>query len=298
MAELRQLRYFVAVARHQHFTRAAEELLLAQPALSQQVRKLERELGVQLFDRGHHSVTLTAAGAALLERAERILGDVDVALDEARSFAGRITGRVRLGAWQSMEVGLPNLLASFRAAYPGVGVAVTEMVSDDMLGGVRNGSLDAAMVVHRPRLAVAELGIEPFITEPFALAVAPTHALARRRRIRLAELAEEPFITHHSGSAVREIILDACAEAGFRPRITLETGEMSAARAYVAAGLGITILPRSSLASAGPPVTVLDIGPPPITRTSVLVWPARRTLAPAAATFVAFTRDHLELLQG
>lgn len=297
MIELRQLRYFVAVARHRHFTRAAEELFLAQPALSQQVRKLERELGVELFDRGHHSVTLTAAGAALLERAERILGDVDVALDEARSFAGQITGRVRLGGWQSMEIGLPNLLASFRAEYPGVDVAVTEMVSDDMLSGVRNGSLDAAMIVHRPRLAVAELEIEPFITEPFALAVAPTHALARRRRVRLTELAEEPFITHHPGSAVREIILDACTEAGFRPRITLETGEMSAARAYVAAGMGITILPRSSLASVGPHVAVLDIGPPPITRTSVLVWPTRRTLGPAAAAFVAFTRDHLELLR-
>jgi DNA-binding transcriptional LysR family regulator len=297
MIELRQLRYFVAVAHHRHFTHAADELFVAQPAVSQQIRKLERDLGVQLFDRAHHSVTLTAAGAALLERAERILDDVDVALDEARSSSGQVAGRIRLGGWQSMHIGLPDLLSAFRARYPGVNVAVTEMVTDDMVAGVRNGTLDAAMVVQRPRLAVGELEVTPFLTEPFALAVAPTHAFARRRRVRLAELAEEPFITHLPGSAVREIVLDACAEAGFRPRIILETGEMSAARAYVAAGLGITILPRSSLASPGPTVTVLDISAPRFTRTSVLIWSSQRTLAPAAAAFIAFTRDHLDLLQ-
>jgi len=296
MVELRQLRYFVAVARHRHFTRAAEELFVAQPALSQQIRKLERELGVQLFDRGHHSVSLTAAGAALFERTERILADIEVSLDEARSFGGQITGKVRLGGWQSMEIGLPDLLAAFRATYPGVDVAVTEMVSDEMLLNVRNGNLDAAMVVHRPRLTLTDLEIQTFITERFAVAVGPDHALARRRRIRLVELAEEPFITHHPGSAVREIILDACSAAGFVPRVTLETGEMSAARAYVAAGLGITILPASSLVSPGPPVTILELGPPALTRTSVLVWPSRRSLGPAAQAFISFATNHLDLL--
>ena len=298
MAELRQLRYFVAVARHRHFTRAAEELFVAQPALSQQIRKLERELGVTLFDRGHHSVTLTAPGAALFARAEAILNEVEVSLDEARSFTGQVTGKVRLGGWQSMEIGLPGLLASFRAAYPGVDVAVSEMVSDEMIVNVRNGTLDAAMIVHRPRLAHSDLEVEPFITERFAVAVGPEHALARRRRIRLDELAEEPFITHHPGSAVRELILEACSAAGFSPRVTLETGEMSAARAYVAAGLGITILPVSSLRSPGPSVTILDLGPPALTRTSVLIWPARRSLGPAAQAFISFTRDHVDLLAG
>jgi DNA-binding transcriptional LysR family regulator len=185
----------------------------------------------------------------LLRGAGRTLGELETTVDEVRSDAGQLTGRVRLGAWQSMEVRLPDLLAAFRHAYPAVDVAVNEIVSDAMLEAVRVGTLEAAMVVQREHVPITGLASRPFITEPYALAVAGTHALAQRRAVRLDELAEEPFVLHRPGSAVRDQILRACGEAGFRPRIALETGEMSAARAFVAAGLGITILPRSSLAA-------------------------------------------------
>jgi DNA-binding transcriptional LysR family regulator len=295
MIESRQLRYFVAVARRLHFTRAAEDLLIAQPALSQAIRQLERELGVALFDRTTRGVTLTSAGEVLLRGAERTLRELEVTVAEVRSFTGQVTGRVRLGAWQSMEVRLPDLLAAFRDAHPAVDVAINEIVSDAMLDAVRAGSLDVAMVVQRDHVSMAGLTSQPFITEPYEAAVSATHALAQRTSVRLEELAEEPFVMHRPGSAVRDAILRACADAGFRPRIALETGEMSAARAFVAAGLGITILPRSSLRSPGPEVHLVPLRPE-LTRTSILVWPADRQPSTAARTFVEFTRAHTHLL--
>lgn len=297
MAGLRQLRYFVAVAHRLHFTRAAEELLIAQPALSQSIRHLERELDVVLFDRTTRGVALTPAGEVLLRGAERALAEVDRALADVRSYAGIVTGRVRVGAWQSMDVRLPDLLSAFRAAHPAVDVVISEVVSDAMIDGVRTGSLDFAFVVRREQARTSGLGHEEFLTEPYALAVSRSHALARRRRVRLTELVEEPFILHRPGSAVRELILDACAEAGYRPRIALETGEISAARAFVASGLGITILPRSSLLSAGPKVHIIDIGPPNLTRTSDMTWSRTRPLSTAATAFRDFARSHKQLLR-
>ncbi len=295
MVDSRQLRYFAAVAHRLNFTRAAEDLLIAQPALSQAIRQLERELGVMLFERNPRGVALTPPGEVLLRGAQRTLRELEVTVDEVRSFAGQVTGRVRLGAWQSMEVRLPDLLAAFRREYPAVDVAVNELVSDAMLDAVRAGTLDAAMVVQREHVSMTGLASQPFITEPYDLAVAESHALAQRSEVGLGELAEEPFVMHRPGSAVRDQILQACADAGFRPRIALETGEMSAARAFVAAGLGITVLPRSSLASAGPAVRILSLRPR-IQRTSILVWPQKGPRSAAARSFLQFAREHEDLL--
>lgn len=295
MVDARQLRYFLAVARRLHFTQAAEDLLVAQPALSQTIRQLERELGVSLFDRHSRGVTLTAPGEVLLRGAERTLRELEVAVDEVRSYVGQVTGRVRVGAWQSMEVRLPELLAEFRRAHPAVDVVINEIVSDAMLEAVRVGTLDLAMVVDREHANMSGLDRDAFITEPYDLAVARTHSLAQRRSIRLEELAEEPFVMHRPGSAVRDQVLRACSNSGFHPRIALETGEMSAARAFVAAGLGVTILPRSSLLSPGPDVHLVSLRPA-LRRTSVLVWPRTGPRSAAARCFLEFTRANKKLL--
>lgn len=295
MVDSRQLRYFLAVARRLHFTRAAEDLHIAQPALSQAIIQLERELGVTLFERHSRGVSLTTPGQVLERGAERTLRELEVAVDEVRSYVGQVTGRVRLGAWQSMEVRLPDLLAAFRSAYPAVDVAINEIVSDGMLESVRTGTLDLAMVVQRAHVNMSGLECEAFITEPYELAVASTHSLAQRRHVRLSELAAEPFVLHRPGSAVRDQILQACAEAGFAPRIALETGEMSAARAFVAAGLGVTILPRSSLLSPGPVVHLVQLRPT-LHRTSIVVWPRKGHSSAAARSFLDFTLGNKHLL--
>lgn len=295
MVDSRQMRYFLAVARRLHFTRAAEDLHIAQPALSQAIIQLERELGVKLFERHRRGVSLTTPGEVLQRGAERTLRELEVAVDEVRSYVGQVTGRVRLGAWQSMEVRLPDLLAAFRSAYPAVDVAINEIVSDAMLEAVRAGTLDLAMVVQREHVNMSGLDHEAFITEPYDLAVASTHSLAQRRQVRLSELAEEPFVLHRAGSAVRDQILQACGDAGFTPRIALETGEMSAARAFVASGLGVTLLPRSSLLSPGPQVHLVQVKPT-LQRTSTLIWPSKGHSSAAARCFLDFTRSHKHLL--
>lgn len=241
-------------------------------------------------------MALTPPGEVLLRGADRTLRELETTVDEVRGYAGQVTGRVRLGAWQSMEVRLPDLLAAFRHAYPAVDVAVNEIVSDAMLEAVRVGTLDAAMVVQREHVPMTGLASRPFITEPYDLAVGGSHVLAQRRTVRLEELAEEPFVLHRPGSAVRDQILRACAEAGFRPRVALETGEMSAARAFVAAGLGITILPQSSLASPGPEVRSLSLRPT-LRRTSILVWPEKGPGSAAARCFLEFARENGQLLR-
>lgn len=295
MVDSRQLRYFLAVARRLHFTRAAEDLHIAQPALSQTIQQLERDLGVTLFDRHSRGVTLTTPGEVLKRGAERTLRELEVTVDEVRSYVGQVTGRVRVGAWQSMEVRLPDLLAAFRSAYPAVDVAINEIVSDAMLEAVRASTLDLAFVVQREHVNMSGLECEPFITEPYDVAVAATHSLAQRKHIALAELAEEPFVMHRPGSAVRDQLLRACADAGFSPRVALETGEMSAARAFVSAGLGITILPRSSLLSPGPDVHLVHLRPA-LKRTSVIVWPHGGHASTAARCFLDFARANKPLL--
>jgi DNA-binding transcriptional LysR family regulator len=144
MITSRQLEYFRAVARELHFTRAAELLRVAQPALSQQIRKLERQLGVVLFERDHHRVQITAAGAALLGHAERILSDLEAAEQEMLGWAAGVRGRIRLGAARGLGAQLARLLAGFCGAYPAVDVELREETTEEMVADLYAGRLDAA----------------------------------------------------------------------------------------------------------------------------------------------------------
>jgi DNA-binding transcriptional LysR family regulator len=295
MTDLRQLRYFVAVARRLHFTRAAEDLMIAQPAVSQSIRRLEKELAVTLFDRTSRGVALTQAGEVLLRGADRTLRELEIALAEVSSYAGMVSGRVRIGARQSMVVHLPELLAAFSHAHPAVDVSIIEVVSDAMLEDVRAGSLDLAFVVHRDHVNMNGLNAEPFLSEPYQLAVNLGDRLAGRKSVRLEDLAQERFIMHWPGSAVREVTLAACAIAGYRPRIAVETDSNNAARAYVSAGLGVAVMPRSCLHVPGPDIHRLDLRPM-LTRTSALVWSSNGHASSAARAFIDFTLKNKNLL--
>ncbi|MCB0895003.1 MAG: LysR family transcriptional regulator substrate-binding protein [Nocardioidaceae bacterium] len=172
----------------------------------------------------------------------------------------------------------PRLLTAFRSAYPSVDVAINEIVSDGMLETVGTGTPDLAMAVQRVHVNMSGLDCEALITGPYDLAVASTHSLAQRRHVRLSELAEEPFVLHRPGSAVRDQILQACAEAGFAPRIALETREMSAARTSVAAGPQLPGLHRRQQTPAGLTYDSASTGTRAVlaacpTRTSPPRWP-------------------------
>ncbi len=292
--ELRQLRYVVAVARRRHFTAAAADLHVAQPALSQQIRLLERELGVELFDRSGHRVRPTTAGEAFVARAERMLAEAASARAEMAEFAGLARGRVVIGSLPSLaERQLPALLAGFHALYPGIELFLREETTAQLLALARAGEVDAALVhqtaTDRPPV---DITLDTLFTEELVAVVAPGHRLAAHARLPLRALREEPLISSKPGSAIRQTVLDACTAAGFTPHIAFESGGTATVRALAAAGLGVAILPLSDAVAEGPAVAFAPLQPA-LTRTVALAWSAERYRPAAAAAFLSYARDAL-----
>jgi DNA-binding transcriptional LysR family regulator len=241
--ELRHIAGFVAVAEELHFGRAAARLHIAQPPLSQQIRQLERDLGVQLFERTTRSVRLTSAGQAMLEPARAVLADVDIAARAAQAGGRGEVGRVTIGfAGASTHDTVPRLTRAVRARHPGVELVLRgQTYSGEALSMVAEGSLDLGFL----RLPVRRDGVATRVIEREELvaAIASDHPLARHDRVSLVDLAEEPFVSFPGlgGSAVREALVQACLGAGFSPRIVQEAPDSYTILALVAAGVGVTL---------------------------------------------------------
>ncbi|MGW1675883.1 LysR family transcriptional regulator [Saccharopolyspora sp. NPDC002376] len=241
--ELRYLTAFVAVAEELHFGRAAKRLQMAQPPLSQQIRQLERELGVQLFDRNTRSVRLTSAGESFLEPARAVLDDVDTAVRAAKAAGRGEYGRVTVGfAGASSHESLPLLTRAVRAAHPGLDlVMLGQTYANVALAKVADGSLDLGFV----RLPVNQPGVQTRVIEVEELICAlPTdHPLAQQDRIRIEQLADEPFVSFpaNAGSTLRDALVKACVSAGFNPRVVQEAPDSYTILALVAAGVGVTL---------------------------------------------------------
>jgi len=254
--ELRHLRAFAALAEEGHFGRAAERLHIAQPALSQQVKQLEREFGVELVSRTTRRVELTEAGRRFAEHCHTVLGSVDRATTEMAQVASGHAGRVSVGFIGTATYDLLPLAArQVRDALPGVRLDLHgELLSPALLDGLLDGSYD--LVVLRPDgLDRPEIDLRVLRTERLVAVLPDHHPLAGRRRIDLAELAGRPFVMHPSGhrSSMHEHVLAACAAAGFRPPSITEVGETATLVVFVAAGLGVALVPSPvrSLALAG-----------------------------------------------
>jgi LysR family transcriptional activator of glutamate synthase operon len=289
--ELRQLRYFVAVAEHLHFTRAAADLHVAQPALSQQIRRLEDELGLELLARTSRSVALTEAGELLLVRARRVLAELDGAAEDLDALKGLTRGRVVVGAIQSLgPFDLPGLLAAFHASHPGIDILLREDTTQGMLGMLATDELDLAVAAIDPPPS-AEFASALLYEEELVLAVRPGHPLAGRSRLALADLPDEPFVFFRAGSGLRATTERALAAAGIVPRVRFESSELSRVRALVSRGLGVAIMPRSETGRPGPVtprVAAIALGPPALRRRVGLVWRRERRHPPAALAFLRF----------
>jgi len=246
--ELRQLRYFVTVAEQGHFTRAAERLLIAQPAISQQIRRLEADLGERLFDRDRRSVRLTTAGQALLPEARATLAAAERARAAVSSLSGLLTGRLTVGAFEgTSERLLARALGRFRREHPAVEVRVREDYAGELLAAVRRGELDAAITgLPDDRRPPPGLRIDSIAREPLVVAASPGHRLASQPTIPLARLAGEPMVALTPDSTQRAHVERACRAAGFTPDITAETKHLSLLWDLVSEGIGIAVLPRSS----------------------------------------------------
>src|SRR5256714_2272449 len=289
--ELRQLRYVVAVADHLHFTRAAEALHVAQPALSQQVRRLERELGLELFTRTSRRVALTDAGAAVVARARRVLGEVDAIAEDLDAMRGILHGRVELGSMQSLgPFDLPRLLADFHARHPGVDVVLREETTQRMLAMLRADQLDLAVATIDEPLADG-LVTQPLYEEELVLVVSPNHALAARRRLEPAALPTRPVNFFQEGSGLHAATQRVLESARIEPQVRFETNELSRVRALASRGLGVAIMPRSDTEGPGPPGAATAIGPPKLRRSGGRGRRECRRRGPAAEAFLSFVLE-------
>ncbi|MDR3402250.1 MAG: LysR family transcriptional regulator [Chthoniobacter sp.] len=285
--ELYQLQYFLEVARQRNFTRAAARLHLAQAALSEQIRKLEDELGTPLFRRGRRESTLTAAGETLCGHAEALLDRAAAARHAVQELVGLRGGKLVIGAIPSVSAGLlPAAVTAFRQRYPLVELVIAEGTSESVAEGVESGRVEMGIIQHPTPAGPFEE--RALLTESFVIVASSTHPIAHRRSIRLASLAEEPFV-FFKGRA-RDSALAACRAAGFEPRLACESGELETVRALVAAGLGLALLPELAAQRAKPACALVRLSGPKVERQLVVVTRRGHAASPAAAEFETLLR--------
>ena len=289
--ELRHLAYFVAVADYQHFTRAAEALHIAQPSLSQQIRKLEEEIGSTLFERARGQVTLTEAGKHLLPHARALLARAKEAERELAELANLERGRLHIGALPALSASmLPSYLLAYHVRYPGIELDLREVPTITLLRQLEHREVDIALTALPP--AHGYLGSLLLGRELFAIAVAPNHPLAGRASVQPAELRDEPFILWSEGSAVRDLTLRICRAAGFEPKVVIESAYWDTLCSFVAVGMGITIVPEQSLSiAARAQVSVVPLADGGHGRQIGLLW-RRDGYQPATArAFIDLVRE-------
>lgn len=292
--ELRHLRYFVAVAEELHFGRAALRLRVAQPALSQQIQQLERELGVVLLARTRRRVALTEPGRAFLAEARRTLADADHAARAARRAAAGEIGRLRVGYVDlATYLVLPAILRAYRARYPVVSLTLTELHREPLRDALARGDLDVGFFVLRE--SDGAFAATRVAANPLVVALPAGHALARRARVPLAALAEELWVLFPRELKTQyvELVLATCAAAEFVPRVVQEASQLHTLAALVSAGVGVALLPSAAGAPRLGVVFRPLAGPAPVLPLD-LVWRVG-DLSPTAAQFVAVARDTTRL---
>jgi DNA-binding transcriptional LysR family regulator len=288
--ELRQLRYLVALADERHFTRAAEREHIAQPALSQQIRRLEAELGLTLVERTTRRVAMTHAGELLVGRARRVLAEIEAAQAELSSLAGVQAGRLSVGALHTMgPVDLSQLLSAFHRSHPAVELTVREQSSEELAEMLRVDEIDIAFLSVTEHIQSRGLTLQRLVSEELVAVLPSGHELAGRDSVRFAELAGEAFVSFRRGSRLRELLEWGAGEAGFSARIALESNEARRIRSLVSSGLGVAILPRSDASGPGAPVAVAALVEPALTRDVTLAARTKRRLSPAALAFRELT---------
>jgi DNA-binding transcriptional LysR family regulator len=291
--ELRQLEYLVAVAEEANFTRAAERIRVAQPAVSAQIQRLERELGQALLDRTQRRVRLTAAGQAVLPHARAALAavrDIRVAVDDVAQL---VRGSVTIGTVTSHNVDMGRLLADFHADHPAVEITLGTDASDNLIADVRSGKLDVAIASVGPEEVPEGLAVDVVTDEAIEAAVCRNDLLAERSTVRLADLCDRPLIALPVGAGIRQQFDNACAKAGVAPRIMFEASTPLALADLAERGLGVAIVP-ASVPRARPDLHALALSPP-LRGRLVLAWRARGPISPAARVLIDRARRLLHV---
>jgi LysR family transcriptional regulator, hydrogen peroxide-inducible genes activator len=288
--EFRQLLYAIQIAAERNFSRAAEKLHIAQPSLSQQLSKLEKELGVLLFKRSTNSVELTYAGSVFVEKAQQIVDMTDQLRREMEDIADMRKGRLVVGSLPMTGAHvLPHVLPVFREAYPDIEIVLIEESTKRLEQLTASGGTDVSLL--SLPLIEPSLAYLPVLEEEICLAVPPHHALSEESNLHseipVSRLEDEPFVLLKKGQGFRAIAHDLCQAAGFDPRVVFESANIETVQALVAAGMGISFLPKMMMRSdwQGPAPTYLALEGHP-TRTLVIAYRKGRYLSNAAEAFI------------
>ena len=293
LMEIHQLEYLVAVADEASFTRAAARLHVAQPGVSAQIRKLERELGHELLDRSDRTVRPTDVGAAVLPHARAVLDGVAGVRHAVDEVTGLMRGSVTVGMIVSPgDVDLAGVLAHFHRAHPAVEITLSTASSDELVDALRTGDLDLALIGLAGD-APPDIAIDVVLHESLVAAVAPGDPLAGRTSITLAGLRDRDLITQPVGSGIRACLDQACAAAGVTPRIAFEVGDPRVVAQLAAEGLGVAILPESVAVARPAELHAIAVTRPPLRARLVLAWRADGPVSPAARVLIADARAAL-----
>lgn len=244
--EVHQLRYFCAVAKHGTFTRASEVEHVAQPSLSQQILKLEAELGSRLFDRLPRSAKLTVFGKAFLPKAERILRELEEAKTELQEMAGNEKGDVVVGIIPTIAAYLlPKLLKGFAARHPLIMVKIIEDITPTLLQRLHDGTID--MAIAALPITEGDLASEELFEEKFYAVLPKTHRRASSKSISLTDLNREPFLLLKEGHCFRDSLIAACHKSKVTPSVVFESGQFATILAMVSAGMGVSAVPAMAV---------------------------------------------------
>jgi DNA-binding transcriptional LysR family regulator len=295
MLDMKRLRVLREVSSQRSFSAAADALYMSQSAVSQQIATLEREVGMRLVERAGAGPTLTEAGNVLVSHADAAMARLAEAERELAAIAGLEGGEVRVASFPSASATLLTAgLSLFSRRHPNVRLTVAEAEPEDSLPRLRAGEIDLAIVFDYPSAPAQfdrDIELTLLLTESLHLALPKKHRLAGRRAVRLADLAEEPWLCGVRPSSCGEVVIQACRDAGFEPRITFESDDYNVLQGYVSAGLGVTLLPDLALASLRPDLVALPTRPKAPKRR---VWAATRpegSCSPATEAMVSVLEE-------
>ena len=290
--ELRQIQYFIEVAKREHVTEAAIHLHIAQSAVSRQIFNLESELGVDLFIREGRNVKLTPIGRVFLEHVEEAVTILDNARREVKEYLDPGHGTIRIGFPSSLATyTMPTAISAFRDRYPEVKFQLKQGSYYDLIDRVSKGEIDMALLGPVPMKEKKVKGSILFSENLVAL-LPISHYLANASTLKLSQLREDGFIMFPRGYILREILVEACQQQGFQPTVAFEGEDIDAIRGLVSAGLGVTAIPEITLIDGLPRATVkVPIIEPNVTRTVGIIIPRERQLLPTQNLFYHFLID-------